>query len=104
MAKHERRTPEQLIQDLEARIHSIRARAERKQAKQDPAIRNALLAVKVIDKAIAADPPAWLRVALHEARGTLSESLGTKIVMRPVPTPDAPPAPKRRRRTKEPVA
>lgn len=100
MAKHERRTPEQLIRDLETRIAGIRARAERKEAKQNPAIRNALLAVKAIDKALTSDPDAGLKLALQEARTAIAEGIGVKGAVRPAPAADAPRAPKGRRQAK----
>src|SRR5262245_9179889 len=73
--KRVRRDAEQLIRDLEAKIVSIRARAERKKVKADPAMRHTAAAVKAIDKALAETKDATTRQALGEARSTLSACL-----------------------------
>lgn len=51
--KHNRRTPEQIVADLEQRIADVKARAANKQAKADPAAKALLVATKALDKAIA---------------------------------------------------
>jgi hypothetical protein len=73
--KRQRRTEEQLIQDLEARIASIKAKAERKKARRDPALRHITAAMRSIDKALAETSDAATRSALDEARATLSACL-----------------------------
>jgi predicted ArsR family transcriptional regulator len=70
-----RRSPEQLIKDLEAKIANIKARAERKKIKRDPSVRHTLGAVRSIDKALAATEDKPTRQALDEARSTLSALL-----------------------------
>jgi hypothetical protein len=70
-----RRSPEQLIADLEAKIQSIRVRAERKRVKADPAMRQTNLAVKAIDKALSAATDTATKQALLEARATLAACL-----------------------------
>jgi hypothetical protein len=73
--KRQRRSEEQLIQDLEARIASIKAKAERKKARRDPALRHISGAMRSIDKALAETGDAATRSALDEARATLSACL-----------------------------
>ena len=70
-AKRTRRTPEQLLQDLQKRIEAIKARAERKRQASNPVLRNLRSALKSVDKAIAA-ADSTTRRALGEARATLS--------------------------------
>jgi hypothetical protein len=73
--KRQRRSEEQLIQDLEARIAAIKAKAERKKAKRDPALRHISGAIRSIDKALGESEDAATRTALDEARSTLSACL-----------------------------
>lgn len=70
-----RRTPEQLIQDLEAKIAEVKARAARKQARSNPATRHTSQALKSIDKALQASDDPATKKALQEARATLSACL-----------------------------
>ena len=71
-----------MIADLEAKIHVIKARQARKQAKADPAIRHASAALRSIDKALAATKDAGTRQALSEARSSLSACLARNGVGR----------------------
>ncbi len=73
--KRGRRTPEQLIQDLQARIEQIKKRAEEKKAKRSPALRHMLTAVKAIDRATASTEDGATRQALADARANLSACL-----------------------------
>ena len=52
--KRTRRTPEQLIAELEARIAQVKRRAETQKVKKDPALRHISMAVRSMDKAMAA--------------------------------------------------
>lgn len=70
-----RRTHEQMIADLQAKIASIKTRAARRSVKADPALRHTSAAVKSIDKALAETKDAATRQALSEARSTLSACL-----------------------------
>jgi hypothetical protein len=74
--KRVRRSPEQLIADLERRIQDVRTRAERKKASASPVLRHVRGALKSIDKAMAGTDDNVTRKALSEARGTLSAVLG----------------------------
>ena len=86
-AKRIRRTEEQLIADLEARIHSLKQRALQRQARANPAMRHTTAAVRSIDKALEAAEDATTRTALQEARTTLSALLA--VDGRAVPSPSA---------------
>lgn len=74
-AKRIRRSEEQLVADLEARILALKQRAARKVARRNPAVRHTSAAVKSIDKALAATDDNATRKALLEARATLSACL-----------------------------
>ena len=74
--KQNRRTPDQIIADLEAKIAQVQARAKANEAKQKPEVKPFLVAVKATDKAIeAAQSNAELLRALEAARATMSEQL-----------------------------
>jgi len=73
--KRTRRSPEQMIKDLEAKIRGIKDRAERRKAGRDPALRHVTAAVRSIDKALKATADAATRNALEEARATLGACL-----------------------------
>jgi hypothetical protein len=79
--KRQRRTEEQMIQDLEARIAAIKAKAERKKVKRDPALRHISGALRSIDKALGETGDTATRQALDEARSTLSALLSLNGVM-----------------------
>ena len=70
-----RRTDEQLIADLEARIANLKTRAAQRKAKRSPALSFTMKAVKSIDAAMASTDDGAMRRALDEARSTLSACL-----------------------------
>jgi hypothetical protein len=70
-----RRTPEQLIEDLQKKIEQVKARAARAKVKKDPALRHINGAVRSIDKAAKATGDNAVRKALEEARATLAACL-----------------------------
>ena len=72
MKKRSRRSPEQLIADLNAKIEAIRARAEQKKAKKDPAGKHILAALRSIDRGLGEAKDAEMRRNLEEARATLA--------------------------------
>jgi len=73
--RRNRRTPEQIVADLEAKIEDVKARAAAKEAKQNPEVKPFLAAVKAVDKALdAATDPETTR-ALEAARAPLSTRL-----------------------------
>ena len=70
-----RRTPEEIIADLQKKIREVKQRAAAKQLKKSPAIRDAVSAVRAIDKALetsAAEEDSHLRHALADARKPLA--------------------------------
>jgi hypothetical protein len=73
--KRTRRTPEQLIAELEAKIASVKRRAETQKVKKDPALRHISGAVRSMDKAMAATQDAATRTAVGEARTALAAVL-----------------------------
>jgi glutamate-1-semialdehyde aminotransferase len=73
-AKRKRRTDEELISDLKARIKDLRVRQQARELKQSPAIHSTTSAVKWIDKALdaaAEENNSHLRHALADARKSL---------------------------------
>jgi hypothetical protein len=81
--KYERRSEEQRISDLEAKIQQIKTRAARKSVKKDPTLRHVAKAVKSIDIAMEATNDGALRKALDEARTTLTGCLSLNGVLVP---------------------
>lgn len=70
-----RTTEEQRIAKLEAQIAALRAKAEAKKLKKDPALKYVSAALRSIDKASAETEDKALREALGDARSTLSACL-----------------------------
>jgi hypothetical protein len=83
MKKRIRRDDEQLIQDLQAKIEAIKARAARAKARGNPAVRFTIAAVKRMDQATGATEDAVHRTALEEARGGLAAWLSMSGVAMP---------------------
>jgi hypothetical protein len=79
--KPTRRTEEDLIAELEAKIAAIKTRAARKQVRKDPSLRHISGAVRSIDKALAESSDNATRQALNEARSTLSACLSLSGVV-----------------------
>jgi hypothetical protein len=67
-----RRTPEQIIEDLQRKIEEVKARAAKAKLKKDPALRHISGALRAIDKALAATKDTAVRTALGDARATLA--------------------------------
>ena len=74
-SKRQRRSAEQVIADLEAKIATIKARAERQKVKRDPALRHMSAALRSIEKALAETRDSTNRQALDEARSGLAALL-----------------------------
>ncbi len=70
-----RRTTEQQILDLQAKIQSIQARAERKKVKANPAVKFMAMGLRSIDKALNSTDDQVLKKALDEARATVASCL-----------------------------
>ncbi len=73
--KRNRRTPEQIVADLQAEIERVKARAAAQQAKADPQARALLVAAKALDKA-GAGCTGEVKRAIEGARAVLGEQLG----------------------------
>jgi hypothetical protein len=86
--KRARRSPEKMIEDLQAEIERIKTRAAQARVKKDPALRHINGAVRSIDKAARATSDSAIRTALEGARATLTACLklvgaGDKSVLTP---------------------
>lgn len=79
--KRTRRTPEQRIAELEARIAQVKRRAEAQKVKKDPALRHVSGAVRSVDKALSATQDPATRTALGEARSALMAILSLSGVV-----------------------
>jgi hypothetical protein len=73
--KRMRRTPEKMIEDLQAEIERIKTRAVQAKVKKDPALRHINGAVRSIDKAARATSDSATRKALEGVRATLTACL-----------------------------
>ena len=73
--KRTRRSPEQMIEDLQQEIERLKNRAAQARAKKDPALRHINAAVRSIDKAASETADGATRKALGEARATLAACL-----------------------------
>jgi hypothetical protein len=73
--KRYRRSPEELIADLQKQIERVKRRAATQKAKQSPELKNVLAAIRSLDKALetASDKP--LKEAITDARNTLTSYL-----------------------------
>lgn len=71
-----RRSPEQLIADLQAKIEAVKRRAAQQKVKKSPALRHMSAALKSIDKALGETNDAATRQALTEVRTTIAAALG----------------------------
>ncbi len=83
MKKRSRRTPEQQIADLNAKIAAIKVRAEQKKAMKDPAGRHIAAALRSIERGLAETKDASMRQALDQARATLAGTISAKGVASP---------------------
>jgi len=70
-----RRTPEELIKDLEAKIAQVKVRAEQRKAKKDPTLKHVSAAVRSLDKALGEAQDTATKTVLNEARASLSAVL-----------------------------
>ena len=83
-----RRTPEQMIADLEKQIREVKRKAQQRDARKNPTIRHVAAAVRSIDKALAATQDTATKKALSEVRATLAacQALGRGTL---IPRPQA---------------
>jgi hypothetical protein len=82
--KRQRRTPEQIVADLQAKIDAVNARAAAKEAKANPEAKAVLVAAKALDKAIATCT-GGCKKALEDARGILAVELAAMGIRPPQP-------------------
>jgi hypothetical protein len=76
MSRRTHRWPDQCIVDLEAKMETIKHRAERQKARKSPVLRHVRASIKSIDKAVKeANGDQATRQALGEARATLAACL-----------------------------
>ena len=95
--RRKRRSPDEIISDLQEEIRRVRARQKAKELKESPAHKAALAAIKALDKALEAaaeQGETGLRHALADGRkalGTYMEKLGV-----PLPKANLPKGPRPR--------
>lgn len=83
-----RRSPEEIIADLQRKIREVKERAAARELKRSDAVKAALAAVRAIDKgleAAEAEDEKLLRHALADARRPLADHLGERGVKLPKP-------------------
>jgi hypothetical protein len=73
--KRTRRSPDDIVADLQAKIDKIKAKAEQAKVKKDPALRHISGAIRAIEKATAASSDAVTREALTEVWTILTACL-----------------------------
>src|SRR5262245_62849393 len=98
MAKHERRTADTRIAELEEKIKGIREREERRKAKNDPVVRETRVAMKALVRALNATSNEDMRVSLIEARDGV-EAITKVAVANVTATPVAAPKTTRKPRS-----
>lgn len=81
MKKRTRRSPQQQIADLQAKIATIQQRAERKKAMQDPALKHVTSALRSIERALAECKDPAMRKSLGEARELLGSSAPSRVAV-----------------------
>ena len=90
-ARRARRSPEEMIADLEAKIREVKNRAQAKELKQSPSVKEAMKVIRGVDKALevaAEEGNNAIRHALADARKPLAEFLegqGLKLPKARVP-------------------
>lgn len=83
--RRKRRSPDEIIADLQEEIRRVRSRQKARELKESPAHRSALAAVRAMDKALEAaaeEGATALRHALADGRkalGTYLESQGVRL-------------------------
>jgi len=73
-----RRTTDEIVADLQAKIVAVQAAGARRLARKNPAVQHGRAALKAIDKAAGATADATARKALENARGELSAWLAVE--------------------------
>jgi len=73
-----RRTTEEIVAELQAKIVAVEAAGARRKARANPATKHGTAALKLIDKAAQETADVTARKALEEARGSLSAWLAVE--------------------------
>ena len=84
--RRKRRTPEEMIADLQKQIEEVKARAAARDMTRSPAVKMTLTVVKNLDKALELadeESESVLRHALADARKPLASFLGSKGIKLP---------------------
>ena len=77
-SRRKRRSPEEIIADLQAQIRDVKARAAAKELKQSPAVKKSLAALRAMDKSMDLaheESNSRLHHALADARKVLADYL-----------------------------
>jgi hypothetical protein len=77
-ARRKRRSPEEIIADLQKQIRDVKARAATKELKQSPAVKKSLAALRALDKGMDlahGEGNSRLHHALAASRATLADHL-----------------------------
>ena len=84
-ARRHRRSPEELIQDLQRQIEEVKSRAQAREMKQSESVRTTLVTLRNLDKALTLageEENSLLRHALSDARKPIAgylESRGVRL-------------------------
>lgn len=73
--QRQRRSPEQLIADLEAKLQALKVKVEEKKKPRDPALKSLKAALRSIDTAASESKDAAIKRAIQEVRTTLTACL-----------------------------
>tara|TARA_R110002096_G_scaffold331986_2_gene526014 strand:- start:3498 stop:3836 length:339 start_codon:yes stop_codon:yes gene_type:complete len=85
-SRRKRRSPEELIRDLEEKIRDVKNRQQAKELQGSPSVKRTLSIVKAIDKALAEAAEEGnnvIRHALSDARKPLEAYVATKGIQLP---------------------
>ena len=99
--QYNRRSDEDRIAELLAKVEAIKTRGEKKVARSNPAVKLTVGAVKLLDKALNATQDAVARKTIEDARqalGAFAASQGWKVPTAGSASEKAVPAPKRGRK------
>jgi len=78
MTTKTRRSTEEIVADLQAKIEAVQAAGQRRKARQNPAVKHGRAAVSSIDRAVKETTDGTARKALEAARGELSAWLAVE--------------------------
>lgn len=73
--QRQRRSPEQLIADLEAKLQALKVKVEEKKKARDPALKSLKAALRSLESASSETKDATIKRAVSDARTALTEAL-----------------------------